>query len=660
MTYSYILKKYLAALLGFSLLLPASAEEIEPLYSFETPDSMQIWRSVNDGVMGGRSRGGFKHLESKTLLFTGNLSLDNGGGFASIRTKPSAMNLAGATGIIVKARGDGRTYRVQLRTDDSMATSYRVDFPTTKGAFIEVLIPFSDFKLQVFGNFVPDSKPIDPAAINSLGFSVADKKAGPFEFELESVKTFRGEITPSVKTNYDEVKVPVEAARFIDNSLAIVSYHPPLRAKLAKMAEIEETARMLDASPPGRTRIVFDHSGTPRAMTDFVYVQQGSTIEVYDAEGNAQRPIAIPSEVRDFISFTVLPDGRIALFDNRYDAIYFLDRDGQLLKTVAISDKRDRRLQNMRGIVVENKLIVSENGYNKLLSVDLSTYELSVFLSLSQLKGWLGAITYSDGLYYICQSTDIYSYNPELDEVLKVATAPRGNITGISVENNQLFVSSNGRGKKPAQDGALYQIDLKSGNIAELKNALTSPKGLMLLKPKEDMIVIEEIKPPSSGSVGTIFDVLSSSGKAAETIHSRGKPNSSQHMEPGKEMYGAWVNTNEYTRGMTKLAIYEKNFTTFVHAFGSCVPNDCDWGATEFHALGDSIEATILPYGFATWDMSSQKSHVTFKLEGENLTVTRFGINKGGDFRTNSRYEYTFRKALGDEAILPGIPAPPH
>lgn len=613
-------------------------EEAEILYSFETPDSMLNWRSVNDGVMGGRSKGNFQYSERKTLLFTGDLSLEKGGGFASIRTEPSAMNLEGATGIIVRARGDGRTYRVQLRTDNRMATSYRVDLPTAKGGFSDVLIPFSDFKLQVFGNPVPGSKPIDPADVNSLGFSVADKKAGAFEFEIESVKIFRGDIKSTAEA--DGAKPLVQAAAFIENSRTIVSYQSPLPAKMAMMTEMNGPARMLNSSPAERTRIVRDNSGS-------VYVQQASTISVYDAEGREQRSLEIPPEVLSYVSFTVIPDDRIAFLDNSNDAIYFVDQNGTHLKTVPISDGPDRRIQNMRGIVVEDKLIVSENGYNILLSVDLTTYDLSVFLSLKQLKGWLGAIAYSDGMYYICQSRDIYSYNPELDEVLKVATAPRGNITGVAVENDQLIVAANGRGKRPVEDEAVYRIDLKSGEIAELKNAFSNPTGLMLLKPKEDMAVVEEVMPPLA-----MPKTKPAVKKDREMVNSTGESEPTQATYPADGLLGVWVNTDEDTGGITKIAIYEKNFTKYIHAFAACCPNDCNWGASVFHSLGDSIESTTLPYGFSTWDFQGKSVHATLKLDGEILSLTSHSIYTGGDFRDNHRSQYTFRRAEGDEAVF--------
>ena len=179
-----------------SLLANAYGQE-ETIASFESPESTEIWRSVNDNVMGGVSRGDFTRTKQGTLRFKGSLSLQNGGGFASIRTLPREMNLEEATGIVVKARGDGRTYRVQLRTDrtdNRIATSYRANLPTVKGKFNQVLIPFSDFKLQSFGTLKTNGTPIDPADINSIGFSIADKKAGPFEFELKSVTAYQGEI----------------------------------------------------------------------------------------------------------------------------------------------------------------------------------------------------------------------------------------------------------------------------------------------------------------------------------------------------------------------------------------------------------------------------------------------------------------------------------
>lgn len=157
------------------------------LASFQVKDSLKGWISVNDGVMGGVSKGGFKRTEAGTLLFSGRLSLENNGGFASIRTEPRPMDLTGATALLIKARGDGRTYWAELRTAGQMgASSYRADLPTRKGEWIETRIPLADFKLQAFGKSLPGGS-INAAKVDSLGFTLADKKAGPFELEIEQI-----------------------------------------------------------------------------------------------------------------------------------------------------------------------------------------------------------------------------------------------------------------------------------------------------------------------------------------------------------------------------------------------------------------------------------------------------------------------------------------
>ncbi len=179
----------LAVVIVNLLALQAYAADEKSIAAFKDPGSADSWTSVNDGVMGGVSKGGFKRTDEGTLLFSGNLSLENNGGFASIRTKPNPMDLSGMNAVVVKAKGDGRTYWVEMRVSRQMgASSYRADLPTTAGKWTEVTVPIKDFKLQAFGQTLP-SKPINLAKVESIGFTLADKNAGPFELEVEYVKT---------------------------------------------------------------------------------------------------------------------------------------------------------------------------------------------------------------------------------------------------------------------------------------------------------------------------------------------------------------------------------------------------------------------------------------------------------------------------------------
>ena len=193
---------------------PLSAAE-KTVASFESDEPLKSWTSVNDGVMGGISKGGFKRSEQGTLLFTGDLSLENNGGFASIRMKPSALGLSGMSALVVKARGDGRTYWVDLRVTNQMnASSYRAYLPTTAGEWQETRIPFADFKLQAFGRELP-VKPLSVAAVTSVGFTLADKKAGPFALEIGAVNASGGEASAEpVKSGNNLVEVAKASGGF--------------------------------------------------------------------------------------------------------------------------------------------------------------------------------------------------------------------------------------------------------------------------------------------------------------------------------------------------------------------------------------------------------------------------------------------------------------
>ena len=73
---------------------PLMAQEQErKLFIFETPEAAAQWQTINDGVMGGRSDGRFKINNEQNMEFYGTLSLENNGGFASVRSRPTIMNL---------------------------------------------------------------------------------------------------------------------------------------------------------------------------------------------------------------------------------------------------------------------------------------------------------------------------------------------------------------------------------------------------------------------------------------------------------------------------------------------------------------------------------------------------------------------------------------
>jgi monofunctional biosynthetic peptidoglycan transglycosylase len=167
-------------------------EKPEVLFDFTNPDAAKEWQTVNDGVMGGVSEGKLKVTAEKTLEFFGTLSLENNGGFASVRTKAKKLNLEKGDTLVAKVRGDGREYSLNLYVKKPLtAFSYRAMVQTKKDEWIEIKVPLDQFEATSFGNLVKDAGPVNPPEVNAIGFLLGDKKAGPFKLEVEWVRVKR-------------------------------------------------------------------------------------------------------------------------------------------------------------------------------------------------------------------------------------------------------------------------------------------------------------------------------------------------------------------------------------------------------------------------------------------------------------------------------------
>jgi uncharacterized surface protein with fasciclin (FAS1) repeats len=159
------------------------------LVDFSDESVAKQWISVNDNVMGGISEGGFRITDDELLEFSGNLSLENRGGFASIRTRPIELNLDGYDKIGLRLKGDGRTYYFNLMTSSrSAASSYRVPLNTQKDTWQDIHINLNDFVYTSFGRVIATAAPLKAKDIQSMGFTLSDKKPGPFQLEISEIR----------------------------------------------------------------------------------------------------------------------------------------------------------------------------------------------------------------------------------------------------------------------------------------------------------------------------------------------------------------------------------------------------------------------------------------------------------------------------------------
>ena len=180
-------------LCGFHPAFGETVKDTVNLVDFGTENPSQ-WRVINDGVMGGLSRSNIAATDQKTGLFTGELSLENNGGFASVRTMVGPVDLSEFAGIEINVKGDGRTYQLRLRNDGRTdGLTYRASFKTRDGKWFSVRIPFEHFVPSFRGEVIEEAPPLDPTRIHQIGFLIADKVPGPFSLEIGFVQAWNPE-----------------------------------------------------------------------------------------------------------------------------------------------------------------------------------------------------------------------------------------------------------------------------------------------------------------------------------------------------------------------------------------------------------------------------------------------------------------------------------
>jgi hypothetical protein len=183
------LQNYLKALtvIALSLIGVAAISQDEMILTqFDSSSPGLRWQIVNDGVMGGRSRGEFE-INDEILWFKGSTNT-NGGGFSSMRSVPRDLELGEYLGIAMQLKGDGRTYTFLIRQKKSRI-SYWAKFKTKNDAWEEVRIPFSAFWPNWRGRKL-DRPPVAPSEIIELGIMIYDGQDGPFSLMLDQISAW--------------------------------------------------------------------------------------------------------------------------------------------------------------------------------------------------------------------------------------------------------------------------------------------------------------------------------------------------------------------------------------------------------------------------------------------------------------------------------------
>jgi hypothetical protein len=167
------------------------------LVDFARDADLAAWGPIDDVVMGGVSQSRLRRTAPGVASFAGIVSLEHGGGFASVRCAPRAWPTAGARAFVLRCRGDGHRYKFTLRIDDGFdGVQYQARFEPRRDAWTDVELPLDAFAASFRGRPVPGAPPLDPARVRQFGLMISDRQAGAFELQLRWIAALT--LTPAL------------------------------------------------------------------------------------------------------------------------------------------------------------------------------------------------------------------------------------------------------------------------------------------------------------------------------------------------------------------------------------------------------------------------------------------------------------------------------
>jgi hypothetical protein len=173
--------KLLALILLFITVMTST-----PIFNFTKDANISNWRIVDDVVMGGRSNGNFALNTNGHGVFSGEVSLENNGGFSSLRYDTETIAISKHTKTSITLKGDGKNYQFRIKANRNERYSYITTFKTS-GEWETITINLKDM-YPAFRGRTLDYPNFDKTNIEELAFLIGNKKAESFELLIDSIE----------------------------------------------------------------------------------------------------------------------------------------------------------------------------------------------------------------------------------------------------------------------------------------------------------------------------------------------------------------------------------------------------------------------------------------------------------------------------------------
>ncbi|MFE3867159.1 CIA30 family protein [Flavobacterium sp. LS2P90] len=156
------------------------------IFEFNLNSDISSWKIVNDAVMGGKSESKFYLNQDGNGTFDGNVSLDNNGGFCSVKYNFEPIILNKNKCICIRCKGDGKKYQFRVKTNRGDSHSYVYSFQTST-LWQTIEIPISELHPSFRGRKL-DMPNYDGSNLAEIAFLIGNKKEEHFQLLIDRIE----------------------------------------------------------------------------------------------------------------------------------------------------------------------------------------------------------------------------------------------------------------------------------------------------------------------------------------------------------------------------------------------------------------------------------------------------------------------------------------
>ena len=156
------------------------------IFDFTKDTNLKEWKIIDDVVMVGRSNGTFTIDKDGNGVFSGKISLENNGGFSSVRYQCDPVKVTKDSKVVIRLKGDGKDYQFRIKDKSNSYYSYITTFKTT-GDWQTITIKLTDLYPSFRGRKL-DMPNFSSTSFEEMVFLIGNKKKESFQLVLDKIE----------------------------------------------------------------------------------------------------------------------------------------------------------------------------------------------------------------------------------------------------------------------------------------------------------------------------------------------------------------------------------------------------------------------------------------------------------------------------------------